>query len=1235
MSGGLWRRLFGAEEAGRTTQSADHAQVGGDVTQIAHAERVQITVGPPAAPPGDPEQARRGYALRLRERYQRLDLEVLTPLSEQDEHPAVHLREVFVPQLVRADPPPVELPRELLRRLAAEGELDRQELPPGVERETVRRVQEAYRRRPAVPVLPLLAGPDGHRAVLLGDPGSGKSTLARFLCLALTEPLIRPGAPVPEEVAALAGRLPLIVELRRYADAEWRGRTFEDFLVHLYDTEGLGLPAELLHRQLEEDAARTLVLFDGLDELFDPQVRETASRRIAAFAARYPQLRVVVTSRVIGYRREPLDGAGFGHYMLEDLDLGQIEEFAARWYGNACPNDPAEAARLRRRAMAAIQASAPVRELAGNPLILTILAIIGRRRELPRDRRTVYEHAVAVLVEHWDPSKYLQDRRVDGGMPYLASEDRLELLRLVARRMQEGGDGIAANHIPGAELLASFEQYLRERYELPADRAAPVARAMLQQFRERNFILSRFGGEVYGFVHRAFLEYLAAADIAYRFNRERSLTEAQLLDGVFARRWRDPAWREVLLLLAGELDERFVGEAVSRLLAAAPALPSALGEAPDWLVLAVRCLGEVRKLGLVAAQSIAVVDALVALFESYAAEGSTYLLGDTVEALDGLRPVLAGLGPHWVGRERFLRWYLVYGHHAQLESPTLAEVGSLAARLACALQLNDPRGPLVLRAWAEHGWSVALRAAAFGALAEGWAGDPDTAAFVRLRIEQDPDQLTREAAIDALAEGWAGDAESAAFLHERVAAVRGRNRLSEMLALGKGWTDEAPAQELLREIAAAEPQAEIRGLAVLALTVNGRIGTELAEFLRERVRADPDHTVRVMALGAICLQPAEDPRNAPFLRELAESDKDPQVRAAALGGLAHGWAGDAQVAAYLCRQVAADPDPIVRRRTLSVLARRWAGDPQVAEHLQGFAAADRVPDVRAFALALLSQGWAGDPRVALFLFERAAGDGPGRALATRELAAHFGADPELDAFVREQAEHSPDPVVRGAVLTALSNRQDPGAAARSLFLDRAVADPDAYTRDLALSAVVRCFDGEPRAAALLLERAAGLREADVRLAVLRALLAHRSEDPAVWELLRERAVGDRSAPIRAIALHALSRRRGAGPGAWALLRERATADPDPLPRRVALRGLVGAPERDAVVELLRWRSVEDESPEVRVAALRGLAFGRPDAATAVLLAARAGAERVPLAAAEAERLLDLVRPAGEPPALPH
>ncbi|MFD3681952.1 NACHT domain-containing protein [Streptomyces sp. NPDC058613] len=395
------------------------------------------------------------YAQRVREVFGRLDLEVLTPLSEQGEHPVVELREVFVPPLVRADPPPVELPRELMKRLMEHGEITEfGDLPPGADEHVLNRVRSAYQQRPPVDVLEVLAGAETERVVLLGDPGAGKSTLARYLALSLTSLALK------EPLRALTGMLPVVVELRRYADARWRDRTFEDFLEHLHTQEGMSVPHNVLCELLRQQ--RVIMVFDGLDELFDPTVRAEASRRISAFAARHPGVRIVVTSRVIGYQRAVLDSAGFKHYMLQDLTESQIGVFARLWYTNACPHDAELTQSLVQRVTGAVAHSRPVRELAGNPLLLTILAIIGRRQTLPRDRQGVYKHAVTVLVAHWDrDAKHLTTADAPEALEVLGAEERLELLRLLARRMQDGQGGIAGNHIHGRDLEAVFEDYGR------------------------------------------------------------------------------------------------------------------------------------------------------------------------------------------------------------------------------------------------------------------------------------------------------------------------------------------------------------------------------------------------------------------------------------------------------------------------------------------------------------------------------------------------------------------------------------------------------------------------------------------------------------------------------------------------------------------------------------------------------------------------------------------------------
>ncbi|MFB4317271.1 NACHT domain-containing protein [Actinomadura sp. 21ATH] len=178
----------------------------------------------------------------------------------------------------------------------------------------------------------------------------------------------------------LAARLPLLVELRQFADLRWRDADLLDFWDYLHKRDGFGLPRALLEEHLT--GGRVLVVFDGLDKIFEAKRRSEVVRQIQWFARQFPRVRVMVTSRVIGYDRAAFDHAGFKTLMLQDLTRRQITAFAAAWFQRSHPADPGEAVRLRNRVLEAVRHAPAMAELAGNPMLLTILSIIARRREL-------------------------------------------------------------------------------------------------------------------------------------------------------------------------------------------------------------------------------------------------------------------------------------------------------------------------------------------------------------------------------------------------------------------------------------------------------------------------------------------------------------------------------------------------------------------------------------------------------------------------------------------------------------------------------------------------------------------------------------------------------------------------------------------------------------------------------------------------------------------------------------
>jgi HEAT repeat protein len=1107
--------------------------------------------------PADTERER--YLRALAERYRRLDLEVLTPV-EQEEHPPVLLRSIFVPQHVRAEPPLVELPKELWQRLVEVGETGIDSLPDGMDVERMTQVRAMHQERPPRQILTMLADATQPRVVLLGDPGAGKSTLARYTALMLA----RGAAQTP--LHPLAGWLPVLVELRTYADTRWRvGRwrdgTFLDLVDHLHATEGLGLPKEVLDAYLREDG-RAVVIFDGLDELFDAQIREVVTHQIAAFATRYPKVRIVVTSRVIGYRRSVLDASGFAHHTIQDFGAEHIESFVERWYELIYGENPAEAARRRDRLLAAVARSASVRELAVNPLLLTILAIIGRRRELPRERWKVYAHAASVLVEHWDINRHLHDARVD--MAYVDYDDKVELLRRIARRMQTGRGGLAGNHIPGADLLAEFSSYLHERYQLPPEKAKPVAKAMLEQLRERNFILSRFGAVVYGFVHRAFLEYFSAADIVHRFRDERLLTPEELTTDVFGRYWSDSAWQEVLLLVTGMLDERFAGQVIDHLVRDVNQLwfldPE---EPPRNLLLAIRCFGETRKLSLLTRQGRLLADAVIAVLETvHERLTSRFDPSGAWATLDALHqmalPVFQSVGPHWPSRGRYLDWFSARGRLLTSSvTPGLVSLSSVAAFIAGALFCDDTRVRDLLREQTTFSGQPELRQAAVQALAAEWHEDPGTGPLLRERATTDEDAAVRRAAVQALALSWPDDPDVGAWLRERALTdAHPYVRQAAVQALAAGWRDDPEIGAWLRERALTDSHPYVRQAAVQALTAGWRDDPEVGRLIRQRV-TDEDMGVRQTAVQALAAGWHSDPDSAVLLRERATIDEHPYVRQAAVRALATSWRDNSDIGLWLRERAAVDAHPYVRQAAVATLSSGWQGDPDTGILLRERATVDDNAMVRRAAVRALGARWRDDPGTEALLHQRATVDDDAavRRAAVQALAAGWGGEDDTGRLLRERAVADTHPYVRQTAVQALAVGWGGDHDTGRLLRERAVADTHPYVRQTALRALAAQWHDSPDTCSWLRSRAGTDKHWAIRRAAVQALATGWRDDPDIGKWLRESAGTSEHPDVRHAAVQALAAGWREDPQTTLWLRERATVDEHPDVRHAAAQAV--------------------------------------------------------------------------------
>ena len=814
------------------------------------------------------------YREAVIDRHRWVRLQVIAGASKERDPVKIPLTEVFEPQLITPGASGTDVPDEV-RRYQRDIYGERPEEDSEDEEQLLLGNPEE--------ILDVLGRE--RTQVILGGPGSGKSTLLQYSMLRTCTPSSDP-AQVPRYLTGEP--IPLLIELRNYVL-----QRNPDFISHLVkrsdDYYGVALDADSLGRVLAEDG-KALVFFDGLDEVFDPDERRRVIDQFQAFARRHPACRIVVTSRIAGYDRTALGLAGFEHYTLMPLTLGHIRNFADRWYRYYTLEGTERTAQgLVQR----IVESPRLLDLAGNPLLLTMMAVIYKDRDLPNERWRLYERCAETLLEDWDVGKGIEDEDFKLKVP-LRTAQKSEILEQVSLYMLEHSQpGSELNAIAYAPLQRILADYLTGKYQLSSGEAEAIAVDILRHLMERTYVLAGIGERIFGFVHRTFMEYFAARRCLAEFNARKS-DFAWLNNDIFGAQWRQPEWEEVLLLLIAMLHDQGtpIRDVVHHL------YREVTNGWPLNVAFAVRCLGEA---GDVQDQAQA-----------------QQLLGELAQHIADRAPQSRRKGyPQFT--ETALKSFATLAslvtapQKAQDAIDRLNQSGNVTARTAAwqmgfALRSRKDRVEYALAALTDN--EEAVRRGAIAALEREWPGRPDIAPVLAEVVMTDRQGRVRLAALAALERSWRHDtaildafAIPIAERTVRDAALTVLRGLIEYLATA--WRGNPRALKVLIGLLNLPYQVVVLYVfrnpdEVARAIVDGWGGnTEALGVLLEKFVSASWWGVQELLLRAAMRGWGRDAPSLAFLQDRAITAPDRPIREAALRLIANGWPDDVQALAFV------------------------------------------------------------------------------------------------------------------------------------------------------------------------------------------------------------------------------------------------------------------------------------------------------------------------------------------------
>jgi len=369
--------------------------------------------------------------------------------------------------------------------------------------------------------------------VILGNPGSGKSILIKSMIC----DIISNDSEIDD---SNQDYLPIRIELRKYLSykKENGGNILKYIKSLLIDEYQIHNITEVIFNKIL-DEQKSLIFFDGLDEVFDIKDKIDIKNDIENIHNKYKKLRSITTSRLIGYDEASLNKEKFRGFIIENFEDEQIVEYVNKWY-----NQEEVSKEIRNKEIKGFLSKKDEIdfELISNPLLLSLIVILYRNTlRLPESKLEIYQSCTKTLVNKWDASK---DLKIDLDPFINSNKDKLFAELAYWQYTQLSSKSIKITYDKAKSIIKIA---LIEKLNFPDDsNTEDLAEKFMVYAQKRSLYFDN------NFTHKTFLEYYTAYWIYSNIEKKHKVMER---NQIIEKYINNPFWFIVLELLLNLIDK--------------------------------------------------------------------------------------------------------------------------------------------------------------------------------------------------------------------------------------------------------------------------------------------------------------------------------------------------------------------------------------------------------------------------------------------------------------------------------------------------------------------------------------------------------------------------------------------------------------------------------------------------------------------------------------------------------